>query len=328
MNLFYTVDDNFVPQLGTGIVSVGENNRHAEHIHFYVGSLNISPLHQQQLTQLAEGYGRQISFIEIGNLREQIGFDFLTTGWNNVIIARLLVDRLLPAEVKRVLYLDSDTIVRGDLLPLWETDLGDATLGAIIEATMSAKRREALGLGTNPYINSGVLLIDLERWRDRNAGRRILDFFRSHDGNLFAPDQDAINGGLAGEICVLSPKYNYYTMCWYYPHRLLTKLAQPAQYVSKEVFDDAAANPVIIHYLGEIRPWRKGNGHKFNEDYHRYLALTPWADTPLETGWETYFFCYNAFLTVFKPFPTFRHRFLETFFPLLLKYREHMRRKK
>lgn len=326
MNIFYTSNDGFVPQLGAGICSICENNRAAGEIHFYIGSLGITPEHQAQLAQLGQCYGREVTFLEIGDLRQWIGFDFDTSGWNPIVLARLLADRILPGEVERVLYLDGDTIVRGDLQPLWDTDLGGCILGASIEATMSAKRREQLGLGEHPYVNAGVLLIDLKLWRERRAGQRVLSFYEQNKGKLFANDQDAINGALAGEICILSPKYNFYTMCWYYPYRVLVKLAKPAPYVSKAIFDDALADPVIIHYLGEVRPWRKNNGHKYNADYHHYLSLTPWADAPLETGWETYFFLYRLFLTVFKPFPMFRFKFLDMFFPLLLRYRAKNRK--
>jgi len=227
-----------------------------------------------------------------------------------------------------VLYLDSDTIVRGDLEALWNTDLQGNTLGACIEATMNRKRREAIGLKNTPYYNSGVLLIDLKLWHDRRAGARVLDFYRSRAGAFFAPDQDAINGALAGEILTLSPKYNFYTMCWYYPYRVLVKLSQPASYVPEDVFRDALAHPAIIHYLGEVRPWRQGNGHKYAADYHHYLSLTQWRDTPMETGWESYFFCYKLFLSVLKPFPMLRYRLLDTLFPLLMRYRKNQRRKR
>ena len=325
MNLFYTVNDAFVPQLGAAVCSVCENNRDAEEIRFFVGDMEITETHRSQLRELAERYGREISFLPIDHLKERMGFDFDTLGWSEVVVARLLADELLPADVHRVIYLDGDTIVRGSLRELWETDLGGKPMAASVEPTANRGRKKDLGLETEPYFNSGVLLLDLDVWKETRATRRVLDFYRARGGRLFAPDQDALNGALAGEIRVLSPRYNFCNIYWYYPYRVLKKLEEPAPYISEEEFREAAADPVIIHYLGEDRPWRKGNTHRYTGDYQKYLAMTPWKDTPMEEGWELYFRCYKAFWTVLKPFPLLQYHIIDGLIPLVMKHRKKKR---
>lgn len=327
MNIFYTADNNFVPQLGAGICSVCESNQAVEEIVFYIGCLRISPEDQSKLARLAQRYQREIHFIEIENLTSLIGCDLDTSGWNTVILARLLIDRLLPESVDRVLYLDGDTIVRGSLEELWQTDMGSCVVGASIEPTVNRQRKNALGLNELHYFNSGVLLIDLKQWRASGTGTRILSYYTKNNGQLVANDQDAINGALAGEIHVLSPKYNFYNIFWYYPYRVLCKLEAPSPYVSKEVFQDAMDHPVIIHYLGEDRPWRRGNTHRYTGDFQHYLSLTDWKDSPMEEGWQTYFVCYKLFLTVLKPFPMLRYRIMDRLIPLFIQYRKRQREK-
>ena len=163
VNLFYTVDDRFVPQLGAAICSVCENNREADRIVFYAGVLEVTQTHQAQLQELASRYGREIVFLPIDHLRERMGFSFDSLGWNEVVVARLLVDRLLPESVSRVLYLDADTLVIGSLRELWETDLEGCPLGMVAEPTANHARKKDLGLENMSYFNSGVLLIDLAR---------------------------------------------------------------------------------------------------------------------------------------------------------------------
>lgn len=327
MNIFYTADDNFTAQLGSGICSVCENNRAVDEIHFYIGALHITSNHQQALADLAKRYGRTVTIVPLDDLRTSLGFDFDTLGWSEVVLARLLVDRLLPSSVDRILYLDGDTIVRSDLTDLWNTDLKGCVLGASIEPTVNRARKEALGLTGQHYFNSGVLLIDLKRWREEQTGAQILDYYRQKGGALFAPDQDAINGALAGHIYALSPKYNFYNIFWYYPYRTLCKLEAPAKYFPKSVLDDARKDPAIIHYLGEDRPWRRGNTHRYTADYQHYLSLTPWKDTPMEDGWQTYFFCYKLFLTVLKPFPMLRYHIIDALIPAFMRYRKRRRLK-
>ena len=327
MNIFYTSDDNFVPQLGAGICSVCENNREMAEITFYIGALRITPEHQAALEALGGRYGRSVVCLPLDDLRQSLGFDFDTLGWSEIVLARLLADRLLPESVERVLYLDGDTIVRENLAPLWATDMGGCPIAASIEPTVNRARRASLGLEALPYFNSGVLLMDLKRWREEQTGQKILTFYRDRGANLFAPDQDAINGALAGHICVLSPKYNFYNIFWYYPYRVLCKLEAPAPYLPEDVFREAVAHPAIIHYLGEDRPWRHGNTHKYAADYQRYLALTPWKDAPMEGGWERYFFCYKAFLTVLKPFPMLRYKIIDALIPAFMRRRKRQRLK-
>ena len=325
MNLFYTINDAFVPQLGAAICSVCENNRDCPEITFFIGALDVTEEHRRQLEELTERYGREIRFIPIDNLRERFGFGFDTLGWNEIVLARLLIDKLLPGETERVLYLDGDTIVTGSLRELWETDLGGRVLAASAEPTANRERKKQLGLEGQPYFNSGVLLIDLKKWREEDSGRQILAYYEKTGGKLFAPDQDAINGALRGQIALLSPKYNWCNIYWDYPYRTLKKIYRPAEYISEEAFRDAQRDPRIIHYLGEDRPWRRGNTHRYAGQFERYLAMTPWKDMPQETGWEIFLRLYGVFRTVLKPFPMARYRIIDGLIPAVMKARKRQR---
>ncbi len=117
--------------------------------------------------------------------------------------ARLLVGALLPPKIDRVLYLDGDIIVRGDIGPLWTTDLGGKTAGAVIDLPHYA-RKSTLGLPPDaPYFNAGVLLIDLERWRRLKIGERAAEFARDHWDRMQWGDQCALNFVLQDDWKVL-----------------------------------------------------------------------------------------------------------------------------
>ncbi len=319
MNIIYTFNDGFVPQVATSIVSICENNK-AEKIKFYLIVDDISRENCHNLKNMIKGYDQESEIIQIGNIRKQFDFEFDTSGWNPVIVTRLLVDKFLPQSVDRVLYLDGDTIVRGSLADLYSTDLGDAVIGAVIEPIASSKNKKALDIN-DAYYNSGVLLIDMRKWRKEQIGQKMIQFYHDHDGKLFAPDQDVINGVLKNKIYTLSPKYNLCTYFLHYPYRFFKKIMYPTKYISKSEFDVSVADPVIVHFLGEDRPWRTGNTHKYRDDYLKYFSKTPWKDTPREDGWQAYFFFYNIFDIVTKPFPSLRYRFLNTFFPVLVNIR-------
>ena len=276
---------------------------------------------------MAKQYCRQITIIPLGNLKNYFSFDFDTLGWNPVVLARLILDKLLPSSIEKILYMDGDTVVLDSLQELWNTNLENHVLGGCIEATVNRKRRIQLQMEHLGYINSGVLLIDLKKWREEHTGDHIIEYYRSRGGTLFAPDQDAINGALLEQIFYLPPKYNFYNIYWTYSYKFLKYLMKDAPYYDQDTFSDSIQHPVIIHYLGEERPWRKGNLHRFKSDYQKYLQKTPWHDEPEEKGWTLYFFFWNTFNFCMKPFPALRYRIIDVLIPAFMKWRKYQRTK-
>lgn len=320
MNILYTFNDKFVPQVAAAITSVCENNKDIEDICFYLMVLNVTKENKEKLEAYIHSYNREVYFIELKDINQYFDFSFDTTGWSPIVLARLLIDRLLPDSVQRILYLDGDTIVRGSLKELWDTDLRGCAIGASLEPTYAHDKKGLIGLKGMPYYNAGVLLIDLANWRNNNVGEKIISFYSSYNGRLFSNDQDAINGSQKGKIYTLSPKYNYYNIFDQYPYSFLSRLCDYS-YVDKEMFDEARENPVIVHYLGEERPWRIGNHHRFKSDYDQYLNMTPWKGMNYEKGWRTYFVCWDIFNTVTKPFPSLRYHIINALIPSFLKLR-------
>lgn len=323
MNVLYTIDGGFVPQVAAAITSICENNMHVEEIHFYIMSFHIPAWLEKKLAEYVNTYSknaciRDVIFIELNEMHHYFDFTIDTSAWNPIVLARLLVDKLLPENVERVIYLDGDTIVRGSLSELWDTDMGELSIGACIEATCSLKRKEKMGLKNKPYHNAGVLLVDLKNWRKNNTGQEIIDYYCKNNGKLYANDQDAINGSQVGKIKTLSPTYNYHNTYDIYRYRLFEKNCDyPVP--SKEELANIKKNPCIIHFLGEERPWRKGNKHRFSEEYIKYLDMTPWAGENIDDGWRLYFTCWNIFNFVMKPFPLTRCRIINTLVPMILK---------
>ena len=327
MNILYTLNDNFVPQVAAGICSVCENNKNIKNINFYIISYGIKDINKKELIKIVNNYNRNMNIIELDSLEKYIDFDYDTLGWNKVILARIFMGKLLPENIKKILYLDGDTIVRGSLKELWDLKMGDKILGMSIEPTVDKKRKNKLGLEKYPYYNSGVLLVDLEKWRKEKADEKIIEFYKKNNGNLFAADQDAINGALKDKIYTISPKYNFYNIFYQYPYKFLKKLMGQVPYISKKEFDSAVKEPVIIHFLGEERPWRLGNNHKYKNDYLKSLNLTNYKNCNFEDGWKLYFICFGIFNFFTKPFPFIRYKIINSLIPVFMKYRTNKNKK-
>lgn len=327
LNVLFTLNDAFVPQVATSICSIMEQVSSAYQIHFYLFSEGITPENQEKLRNFVHSHSHHISFIELEELETYFDFSFDTNGWSSIVLARLLVDKLLPEEVDKIIYLDGDTLAVGDIACLWNEDLKGKVLGMAPEPTVSKESRQVLDLKNQVYHNAGVMLIDLKKWREEKIGKKILDYYRQKSGQLFANDQDAINGSIPSEIQTLSIAYNYFNVYDTYPYRALVKISQPAPFVDQKAYEAGKSSPVIIHFLGEERPWRRWNTHRFSRDYHQHLEQTPWKDAKMEEGWFLYFQCFRLFNLVMKPFPLLRYKIITKLIPLFMQYRKKQLKK-
>ena len=323
MDILYTVDNNFVPQLAANIYSVCSNAAADSEITFHVFSKGISNSNLDKLNAFVSKFGESIRFYDISNFMEQLGFNFDTTGWNEIVMARLLMARFLPTAISKIIYLDADTIVRGDISELWLQSLENNVLGMVPEPTVDKKRDQLLGLDRHFYFNAGVLLVDLNRWRELDCENHVLTYCKDKGDLLFANDQDALNGAFSHLIKPLSIGFNYSNVFDYYPFEFLDNL-MPG-FSSPDDYLDSKGNPTIVHYLGEERPWREGNTHRFSKDYKFCLSNTPWSDTPEEKGWKLYFVLWRIFNKTFGAIPQLRYGILNSLIPLFISFRAFKR---
>ena len=180
--------------------------------------------------------------------------------------ARLLIADLLPASLSRILYLDCDIICTGALRPLWQ--LGEQVaamplLGAVPDRT-GERWKTWLGLPIDaPYFNSGVLLINLAAWRERDIAGQIIAWMAANPDKLALADQDAINASLWAEIIPLAD-------CWNLQIGLDSGPLPAARL--KEA--------TLLHYTSAHKPWRfrfRGLGA---EIFLRHKRQSPWRFKP------------------------------------------------
>lgn len=328
VNVLYTFDNNYVQHAIASMVSICRTNSWDTALTFFVLADSLTKDNLKIVKSLEEEFPCKVEVAEINGFMSQFESGFDTKGWNEVIMARLLMGRFLPASVMKVLYLDGDTIVRNSLKELWNTDLGDNCLGAVVEPTVDRARMHTLGLERKPYFNSGILLVDLGLWRERHIEDKILALCAQEGDKLVAGDQDALNLVMNGEFQALSPTYNYSNSFYYYPYELLVDLEKPAHFIEAPEFRAIQESPTIIHYLGEDRPWRKGTTHRFALDYWENVRMSPFAPYAREEeGWELYFKAWGAFNALVKPFPRLRLQIIQSLIPPFLRFRTRQRKK-
>ncbi|WP_268995423.1 glycosyltransferase family 8 protein [Microvirga roseola] len=193
---------------------------------------------------------------------------------------RLLVPSVLPDRIGRALYLDADTVVCRDLAPLWSVDMrghsvmavegwGHATLGVAIPQLMHLVGAPA----DKPYFNSGVMLMDLHRWREQRIVERTLDFLQAHKDLIVWADQDPLNAVLAGEWGQLDLSYNVQIATLHHPKGVNER--------DRERYLQAASDPAILHYTWKRKPWHWRYSGPKNDAFLRAAIKSGWF-APLE----------------------------------------------
>jgi lipopolysaccharide biosynthesis glycosyltransferase len=180
---------------------------------------------------------------------------------------RLLMSEVLPPSVHRILYLDCDIMLRGDLANLWCLPLSNAIVAAAPDPDFT--HNHVLGLPDDaPYFNAGVLLVDLARWRSEAIGQNALAFAAAHPDRLTYNDQCALNWVLRGRWRVLDPAWNLQTSA------LSRVVKGEIQYFNP--IPSSATDARIVHFNAPGRPWLYMDDHPFKPDYLAYKARTPW----------------------------------------------------
>ncbi len=189
---------------------------------------------------------------------------------------RLLMPDVLPAEVDRVIYLDCDLIVRRDLGALWGLPLDGAPCAAVRDARIvsigapGGPPWRALGVDPMiPHFNAGVMLAELDAWRQDDVGPRALEMLCS----VAIPqlDQGALNAVFAGRWLRLPPTWNLQGS--HFIHR--NNLAWTVE--PTDELEAAYADPAIVHFSGLSKPWNPRCTHPYRDDWFAALQQTAWA---------------------------------------------------
>lgn len=181
---------------------------------------------------------------------------------NRTVLFRLGLETLAPADCSRVIYIDSDTIVLGDVRELWAADLGENAVGAVLDCYISSDEfaeRWDLPKNGQRYFNAGIQLIDLARVRASKLFSQALEFVVANDEKLLLGDQDALNYIFWGRWTRLDPVWNV--------QRFLN-----ADEIASEL---GGRGPALVHFIGLEKPWKARVWHPWAWIYWDAVKHTP-----------------------------------------------------
>ena len=182
----------------------------------------------------------------------------------------LLPERLVNSD--RILYIDTDTLIRSQVSDLVEVDMQGKSLAAArnlrapwLASDDGLRAWSYLDLDpTLSYFNAGVLLMDAVQWRSESIADGVLSLARrlSRENLLPMADQDALNGYFAGRWTELDYRWNQHPIAFDQSgmHHVL---------MSRESIDLLRSDPRIVHFIGRRKPWIEPCAHPFATEWVR-----------------------------------------------------------
>lgn len=282
MNILYTCDNNYIWIMGISMISLFENNREIESINVYLLGDNISGDNKQILNKLANQYSRKIEVIDVPNLK--IPISLLSKRWPLSAFTRLFAGQLLPSNINKIIYIDCDTIITGNIQYLQNFELGDELFAGVKDCISRAYTKN-IGIDKSfSYINAGLLIINLEALRKENISEKIDDYLKKYYFLINYADQDILNGVFYRQIKTVPPQYNVMTVVVMHTYDEINALRRPINYYTRSEFEKAVIAPVIIHYTTNmriIRPWYANTNHPLRDEFKKYFMLSPWKNNTL-----------------------------------------------
>ena len=249
VNILYSTNKKAVPYLLTSLRSLSKNGGDAEYNVFILHSELTEEKQAAIACAVAENI--RLTFVVVPT---DIFLRFPTTKrYPTEIYYRLAAPLLLPKELDRILYLDTDTVVINSLKTLYDLPLGDDYLAASTNARELLTTFNRLRLGVkkkNPYVNTGVLLMNLPALRDAIDLDRIAQWTRKKRAVMWLPDQDIVFALYGDKIRLIDG------MVYNISDRAI-RLWNVGKRRGRIDLEWVKKNSAIVHYLGRNKPWKK-----------------------------------------------------------------------
>lgn len=287
LHIVLSSDENYAEFVAVVIVSLFETNKN-HNICVHLLSNNIQESTIAVLRKHVPQDRGELLVYDISNTREKLNANLPTT-ISIASYSRLLVQNLLPQEIDRILYVDTDVVFNGDISSLWEIDLQGCYVAGVSDIWPGTKMKRMVGLSEfELYINAGVLLINLRAWREDDLESKIIEFLNNHNGVIYHHDQGIINGVCKGRKLKLHPQYNTTSNFFSHPYKYAAKNVVP--FYSEEEFEQAKYNPRIIHFTPGLfdRPWTSSSKHPLLHIYETFHNKTEWKNAPKRKAYSSF----------------------------------------
>jgi lipopolysaccharide biosynthesis glycosyltransferase len=262
IHIVTAADGNYIEQLAVMLLSLADSCAQKVQV-----TVLQSGIEQSQVFRITKPLPENIStsFVDCDSLQEELP----TVSSDTCLrISKATYLRIFMAKFvsgSRVLYLDADTVINGDISLLWQLDLRSNAIAAVVDRPLRERNRENKASHAD-YFNAGMMLIDLARWQAIEVEPRSMDYYRkATSGALCFNDQDCLNAVLAEYTLFLDESFNYQTVA-----------------ANEDKWRGCfLTQPLLIHYTGADKPWLIHSLHPFREKYRQIKEMTLFSENPM-----------------------------------------------
>lgn len=277
MNICTALDDNYAKYACVMLGSLFINNPDAE-VYVYLLQNSLSEESLRILGELCREYGNRIYSLSVDE--SKIDKRILTTdNWGVEAAFRLQMMELLPADVDRLLYLDSDMIINKSIKELYHSEMGEKELICAVDMPLAIEAWDVYTkthtkiyehlVNEKRYFNSGMIVFNVTVMREKYSLKSYMELAEKLDFQIFAPDQDLLNMMHQNSVILVDPwKYNFFA-----------GIGIDHGYD----YDMAKKEVSIIHFAGK-KPWNGGDHihHSIEKLWWDYALDTPYRDVFLK----------------------------------------------
>lgn len=252
--IVFATNENYAPYAGVCINSIIENSSKEYFYKIYVFHVGLSKKTITLLNSIkSENLTTQCLDIST-NIEKIKSVLYSHSYFSNEMYYRILIPEILN-EYKKVIYLDCDMVVLGDLSELYNTNLTNYCIGAVknpLHKKMYDYIIDNFNLNPDKYINSGMLVINCNEFNKLNIKEHFFNEIKNHE-TLRYPDQDLINIVCQNKIKYLPMNWNY---LWH--QERLNKSATTALHLLESdinTYQEASKDIKILHFTGDRKPW-------------------------------------------------------------------------
>lgn len=260
MNILVTLNKNYLKQLAVLLLSILKSNVRIN-LNVFIISKDLG---EDEIDYLKETVKSDDIEYNLVNFDDSLLVGSPTSSrYPLEIYYRIFAAKVLPEDVDKVLYLDPDIVVINSLKELYETEFDDHYfVGAThIRNALTAFNRFRVNQKQGvPYINTGVMLINIKRLREEQVVEDVYRFINKYKALLTLPDQDVIFGLYGDKIKLID----------FLIYNLSDRTLKKYNKVEKTVHDVdwVRDNSVIIHYCGRNKPWKPNYRGILDVFYH------------------------------------------------------------
>ncbi len=264
INICFSTDNNYAQHLAVAIVSILKNSKETDTFSFFVLDAGITYENKNKISELKKIKDFNIEYIKI-NLELFKDYPHNSKYITIATYSRLLISSLLNT-MDKVIYLDCDLVVCCSLDELFVENIDNYHIAGVEDIYYYHYRRYLKREIESLYINTGVLLINLKKWRQDNIEEKLLAVPKNTTIELVHQDQDIIN-------IVLNKTTKPLDLKWNVMNNFFRVVNHMEIHPLKRFIKIAWQSPAIVHFTNEIKPWHKSY-IPYGNLYLKYLQYT------------------------------------------------------